>query len=484
MIPHVKKYRAEMDGQGVSRRMMSMDYRSRDALQWMLIILALLWFAIRVANVHSEKGDLPFQSANDRSRWCTVRALVDHGTFAIDESIKTRGWNTIDKVYHADSEGVLHYYSSKPPLLSTVMAVFYWVLQSVTGWTLEANPFPVVRSLVMFFNGILLLILFQSVRSTANLFSRTPWGSVWIVAAATWGTHLTSFAVTFNNHLPAAAAIALANYLFWRLLQENQRPSWQYLVCGLAAALGFANELPALGFLVGISLPLFLSAPPRKVFTYVLGTGIILMASVFTNYLAHDTWAPPYLHRKTGANFETGNWYVFPKSYWLPENRNGIDAGEASRLTYAWHTTFGHHGILSLTPLWIMSVAGIWMWRKRPGGWGIVVLIGGLTIACIAFWIFRPLMDRNYSGRSTAFRWVLWMAPLWLMGAIPCADAWSRRRGTRILGYVLLAVSTASAAYGWYRPWQHPWLYREPPVASSSSKTAFMRSGQTTVASA
>ncbi len=59
----------------------------------------------------------PFLSANDRSRWCTVRALVEdemrvEGTpFAIDKVIQERGWDTIDMVKH---DG--HLYSSKPPL--------------------------------------------------------------------------------------------------------------------------------------------------------------------------------------------------------------------------------------------------------------------------------------------------------------------------------------------------------------------------------
>ena len=29
----------------------------------------------------------PFLSANDRSRWCTIRALVDDGTYAIDQIV-------------------------------------------------------------------------------------------------------------------------------------------------------------------------------------------------------------------------------------------------------------------------------------------------------------------------------------------------------------------------------------------------------------
>src|SRR5262245_34574616 len=36
----------------------------------------------------------PFLSANDRSRWCTVRALVEHGTYAIDDIVREPNWDT------------------------------------------------------------------------------------------------------------------------------------------------------------------------------------------------------------------------------------------------------------------------------------------------------------------------------------------------------------------------------------------------------
>src|SRR5438105_2747143 len=68
----------------------------------------------------------PTLGDNDRSRWDTVRSLVDNGTYAIghreysgksfeDKGIITEdGWRTIDKVLRPDTHD---FYSSKPPLL-------------------------------------------------------------------------------------------------------------------------------------------------------------------------------------------------------------------------------------------------------------------------------------------------------------------------------------------------------------------------------
>ena len=75
----------------------------------------------------SAKQTRPFLSANDRSRWCTLRALVEDDLrvegypFSIDKVIQEPGWDTIDMVKH---DG--HVFSSKPPLYPVMMAGVYW----------------------------------------------------------------------------------------------------------------------------------------------------------------------------------------------------------------------------------------------------------------------------------------------------------------------------------------------------------------------
>ena len=94
--------------------------------EWLIVALgAALLFA---ATLNARQ----LQSANDRSRWCTVWSLVERGTYQIDEIDKKSGWTTIDKVLH---DG--HLYSSKPPLQSTAVAGVYWVLKK----SVRAGPF-------------------------------------------------------------------------------------------------------------------------------------------------------------------------------------------------------------------------------------------------------------------------------------------------------------------------------------------------------
>ena len=81
----------------------SLSSRLRWGIYWLLIALSVGSTAGRVLDVSNgnSRDPSPFLSANDRSRWCTIRALVDHGTYAIDDII-------------FDSKGCLLYTSPSP----------------------------------------------------------------------------------------------------------------------------------------------------------------------------------------------------------------------------------------------------------------------------------------------------------------------------------------------------------------------------------
>ena len=102
----------------------------RWSIYWLLIVASAGVMTSRIMQVRSSslKDPSPFLSANDRSRWCTIRSLVERGTYAIDDIIfkpdgtRDRRWHTIDLVKHRSSYGGEHYFSSKPTLLPTLLA--------------------------------------------------------------------------------------------------------------------------------------------------------------------------------------------------------------------------------------------------------------------------------------------------------------------------------------------------------------------------
>lgn len=409
----------------------------------------------------------PFLSANDRSRWMTIRSLVEQGTYQIDAIVGRPTWDTIDMVQHRGRDGELHLYSSKPPLLATLLAGEYWVIHRLTGWTLGDEPYAVGRLMLVTVNVLPLVLMYFLLARLVERFGTTDWGRVFVMAAATLGTQLTTFAVVLNNHLVAAVSAAVALYAYVRIRCDGER-RWRYFaLAGFAAAFTAADELPALSLLAAIGLMLALRASRETFSAFVPAAVVVIVAFFVTNYLAHDSLRPPYMHRS--ATDPSDNWYAYKytvngverESYWL--DRQGIDRGEPSRLTYAVHVLAGHHGVVSLTPVWLLSVWGTWLWFKSGDAARRELALGiaALTIVCLVFYIgLRPQEDRNYGGMTSGFRWMFWFAPLWLVVMLPAADRLAGSNWGVALAAALLTLSALSVSYPTWNPWTQPWIYR------------------------
>ena len=409
----------------------------------------------------------PFLSANDRSRWLAIRALVEHGTYEIDQVLDRNVWNTIDMVQHRGRDGELHLYSSKPPLLYTLLAGEYWLIHRTTGMTLGSHPYVVGRIMLMTINILPLAIMFVVVAKLAERFGTTDWGRLFVVASACLGTLLVPFAIVLNNHIVAAVSASLALYAFVRIWCDGESRTRYYAIAGLFAAFTAANELPALAFLALIAVGLWTRDRHGWLQGFLPAAMLVVVAFFATNYAAHGCLTPPYMHKSSDDPEE--NWYMYTytiegverESYW--QNRVGIDRGEPSKWVYAFHVLIGHHGVFSLTPVWLLSLAGIWLWLRSddPQKRLLAISIAALTIIVLFFYIaLRPQVDRNYGGMCCGFRWMFWFAPLWLLAMLPAADWISRSRAGRATALVLLAIAVFSTSYPTWNPWTHPWLYR------------------------
>ncbi len=408
----------------------------------------------------------PFLSANDRSRWMTVRSLVEYGTYEIDRIVGQPTWDTIDMVQHRGRDGKLHLYSSKPPLLATLLAGEYWLIHRIAGATLRGHPYEIGRFMLVTVNILPLVLMFVLLGRLVERFGTTDWGRVFVMAAATLGTFLNTFAVVLNNHIVAAASAAVAIYAFVRIAYDGERRLRYFFLAGLAAAFTAANELPALALLAAVGAGLVWRAPRQTVIAFLPAVVVVAAAFFATNLISHQSFRPPYMHRS--ATNPDDNWYSYTytvggrerQSYWL--DRQGIDRGEPTKTLYALHALVGHHGIFLLTPVWLLSVAGAGMWlfaadRARRE---LAALVAVVSVVCLVFYIgMRPQDDRNYGGMTSGFRWVFWFAPLWLVVMIPAADRLARSTAGMALAAVLLTLSVLSASYPTWNPWTHPWIY-------------------------
>ncbi|WP_425616526.1 hypothetical protein NA78x_000174 [Anatilimnocola sp. NA78] len=515
-------------------------------LRWsiyaLLIAISLGSMAARLMQVRSAslKDPSPFLSANDRSRWCTVRSLVDHGTYAIDDVIfdaegnRQRAWHTIDLVKHRGPDGKEHYYSSKPTLLPTMLAGEYWLLKQVTGTTFadKYKAFYLARIMLLLSQVLPLAGAMWLLTYLVERLGHSTWGRIFVVACATQATFLSTFAITLNNHVIAAVAIVISLVVLWPIWNDEKASWWNYALGGLASAFAVTCELPALAYFGLVGLAVLWKSPLKTFAAFVPAAAVVFAAALGTNYLAHQSLRPAYAHRNQDGPvmlsvaphlaraFDDGqlppvvsselkskaidlssqtiieprvkgerwviwdvdghdrlavqlvdntslevrawdDWYDYEGTYWTADRLQGVDKGEQSVAVYALHVLIGHHGLFSLTPVWLLSVCGLYLWLRaeRTVLWWFAAAVSLLTVVVLAFYLTRPLIDRNYGGVTSGLRWLFWLIPLWLLAMIPAADEIAKSRLGRNVAVAMFLVSVFSANYATLNPWSQPWLF-------------------------
>jgi hypothetical protein len=467
---------------------------------------------------------MPTFSSNDRSRWATVRALVDGdpetgergyavgrrdrrnvlvsavtplaarnaldaGAFsAAGYYVRTQksdrgvifedGYQSVDKVLHPQK---LEFYSTKPQLLSTLVAGLYWLLQWLTGWTLARDPFEVVRAILFLVNLLPMAIYLVLLARLVERYGTTDWGRLYVVAAACFATLMTPFALTLNNHTVATYSVVFALYPALTILRggPGSDAAWRFLVAGFFAAFAATNELPALSF-AGLLFLVLWWCRPAKTLLFFVPAGLIPLAGLAaTTYLATGQLRPTY------SEFG-GPWYEYEGSHWRKpvegEKRSGIDWAHLheSRAAYALNVLVGHHGLFSLSPIWLFAVAGMLVAVRHrhslrappsadadsgapaPTSRSELTLIGGmtlvLTVVVVGFYLFFS-GSYNYGGWTNGLRWLMWLSPLWLLTMVPVMDWLACWRWGRWLAYAFLAATVFAVNYRLWNPWRHPWLY-------------------------
>jgi hypothetical protein len=458
---------------------------------------------------------LPIYGSNDRSRWATVRALVDEGTYVIGKRdvqkmqvsaialfgqldplqaatlasagyftrvssdsgiIFEDGWQSVDKVLDPTT---LQYYSSKPPLLATLVAGLYWLLHLVTGWSFSSRPNEIIRTLLLIINGVPFAIYLWQVKGLVETWGKTDWGKLFVLGAGAFGTLVTPFLITFNNHTVATFSVMFAWLALLRIGnpsltlagQTRISPPWcLFGSAGFFSAFAAANELPALAF-TALVLGLLLWWHPGRTLLFALPPALLVAIAFFaTNYAALGTWRVAY------SNTESV-WYQYEGSHWArpDETKFGIDWARKnprdpeSVPAYAFHALLGHHGWFSMTPVWLAALAAMLLgFRLRSGTdpatapsqvslpW--FVHSAGLLLSLIVVGFYLWQSD-NYGGFTNGLRWLMWLTPIWLTCLLPAADWLAESRWRRIVGYLLLGVSVFSASYQPWNPWRHPWIY-------------------------
>ncbi len=451
----------------------------------------------------------PFYSSNDKSRWATVRTLGDGGTYVVGQRgpdpmfepvaglvgvpAHTAGrlkaapntppglldtgvifepeYQSLDKVMNPDTG---EFYSSKPPLFATALAGEYKLLKAL-GWDMERDRWPVTCVILVTVNVIPFVVYLWLLANLIDRTGRTDFGRLFAFTLAACGTFLTPFGMTLNNHSPAAYCVLFALYpLLWRGAGARGETPAELTASGFFAGLTACLDLPAAALTAALLLPLVYSRPVRTLVWFVPPLLVPVAAFLACNYAAIGQLKPAY------SEFG-GPWYEYAGSHWfkLKDAQDGrfvpgIDFAQEPKHVYAFHLLLGHHGWFSLTPAFLLSLGGLiaWAWQSR-GEVGRIVrrrvastervftpaLVGPLTLVVSAVLVgFFVLKTNNYGGNTSGPRWLFWLIPLWVLGAVPAADWVAKWRTGRVTAALLLGMSVLSAFYPAWNPWRSPWV--------------------------
>jgi hypothetical protein len=448
-------------------------------------------------------------AANDISRWCTVWSLLERGSYVIDDC----PWqlDTQDKILTSTSatpaggtsDGaapVKHYYSSKPALLPTLIAGILYPVRRLVGVPMDSvvlqprvprailrrdagDPtklVPVIETpadpvkwpaypfyckpILILFNIIPYAIFLTLFARVLDRYAPNDWSWFFSLVAAAFGTYLLPFTQTLNNHSVAAFSAFFALYQFLRISEEDTPATWRFVVAGFFASFTATNELPALSFTALCGGLLLMRFPRKTIFGFFSGAAVPIVAFVAAQFavfgklkLAYEGFGSPE--------------YLYEGSFWnTPLDLDALNIAPESYPVYLLHMTLGHHGIFSLTPIFLFSALGAARLLTVGGVKSLLTpnrdtppmsIIAGmttiLTVVMLAFYTWNP-KARNYGGSTQGLRWLMWLIPFWLLLLPAGVKGGQNGRVCRNLALAALAFSVLSVGYATRNPWTHPWI--------------------------
>jgi hypothetical protein len=380
-------------------------------------------------------------SWNDIARTATVESLVERGTWTIDGS----PWldQTKDKVFLNG-----RFYSDKMPLLSLLGAGVYGLVRSTLGATLApgctgACGYFWVTFVLVGIPAALLIALFFAYAQRAGVSVRR---SVLGTLAFGLGTMVFPFAVVFNHHVPAAAALFAS---FFLLTGRSTLGRGTLFIAGLTAALAISFDVLS-GITAASVLGIALVRYRRALLWVLAGAAVPLIITAALDYQIAQTIIPPYMI--TNGYDYAGS--AFPATF----GGNGTPDDYAA---YAFRMFLGGQGLFAYNPLLLLAIVGsiaIILTRGHELRVEASFILAGFFLLAL----YLALFTGNLGGVAYGERWYVAAIPVlfsFIFFAPPLGTA-TRNFPAWIIFLALFALSAISTLQGA----QGPWLYTPPPL--------------------
>ncbi len=379
---------------------------------------------------------------NQNSRLDMVIAVVEDGTFQIDEYVE----NTVD--YAKVGE---HYYSDKPPGAAFLGIPVYAGLKvfldlpvmdglmdrlannEALQATLREEGSGLLEHKVRFAIAQVVLTFVAAALPTAMMgalmyrlltrFTARPWPRIGVVLGYGLLTPAFAYAGSFYGHQLSAACLFTAFYLIF----VGKKPPSTPVLLSVGFLLGYSvvTEYPA-ALVAGILfLYTFVRLADRRRIGWVMLSGGLVAAG----WMAYNTVV-------FGGPLSLGYSH---SELWQEQHHTGFMSLTLPHWDAFWGITFGRfRGLFLLSPLMLLALPGFWLWYRsgehRPEFW----VASSSTAAMI---LFNSSSIMWWGGFAIGPRYLLPMLPLLAMPIIFVFREWGDRMWMRVLGAALFGWS-------------------------------------------
>lgn len=389
--------------------------------------------------------DASRHNANTASRFATVESLVDFGTYSINRSQYV---HTIDKMKVDDD-----FISSKPPTLPTYAAGWYWVLQKATGLKISQDEGPVVWFVSLCTGWAAHLLFLIYLYRLARLLMQRQLAIIGTVAAGGFGYLGVAYATTINNHSISAALGIVGLYYAVRVRRQALAKLRHWVFAGLSFGFMTAVDLTSGAFMVAGFAYLATHDWRKTLLFYVPALLPGVLIHQLLTFAITGSWIPTYLNSDLKD---------FPENYFR-HYRSGIDALNEPKHIYAFNVLLGHHGLFSMTPLYLFSIWELGRMLKTRRGLPEALFALGVIGAFLGFYIFR---SRNYGGWCVGMRHLVPIMAVLVVFFGMWLERVRFRRSLWALVLTAFAVSGFHVQDGLTAPFQfsvwHNWLEGKP----------------------
>ena len=367
-------------------------------------------------------------SWNDASRFATVEALSQRGTFAIERTSFAK--ITLDKYRYRG-----HWYSDKSPLLPLQGAVAAPML-GVFGFRLEPEDGVAIYAITLFSVGFWFALGVAYLYALQRKLGASVHSALLTATLAAFGTPALTYATVFVNHVPAAAAVIAAIYHLVRARNGGVEHS---IIAALFVSTAIAFDAAA--FSVVVAAAILLWRAPRlhaAAFALVVMSGIAAQAAF--NVAVSGSPLPPAFDQRLwthGTVFHVG-YLETPVLQLTP----------LAVVRNAWAALAGDKGIVVYMPLVLTCIAGFAMlWRERSERGAVA---RAAACACIAYYVvvvlYHDYGSVNFGERRYADVAFLLCVPL------GCANERLRAPAWNLAARIAAALSVTIAALGTVAP--------------------------------